>query len=51
VLAKFLFKVSPTDAATLLAVMFLLAAVALIAAWMPARRAAGVDPAVALRYE
>ena len=51
VLAKFLFNVSPTDAATLLAVTFLLAAVALIAAWMPARRAAGVDPAVALRYE
>ncbi len=50
-LAKFLYNVSPTDAATLLGVTFVLAAVALIAAWIPARRAAGVDPAVALRYE
>jgi putative ABC transport system permease protein len=51
VLAKFLFNVSPTDAATLLGATLLLAAVAVTAAWMPARRAAGVDPAVALRYE
>jgi putative ABC transport system permease protein len=51
VLAKFLFNVSPTDAVTLLSVTLLLAGVALMTAWIPARRAAGVDPAVALRYE
>lgn len=51
VLAKFLFNVSPTDTATLVAVSVLLAAVALTAAWIPARRATAVDPAVALIYE
>jgi predicted permease len=46
-----LFGVSRFDPATLLAVMLVLAAVALVACWLPARRASRVDPIVALRHE
>ena len=50
-LASLLFEVRTTDVATLAAIAALLAAVALGASYLPARRAAGVDPTVALRYE
>ena len=46
-----LYDVSPTDAATFAAVPMLLAAVALLASWIPARRAAAVEPLEAIRYE
>ena len=50
-LRSFLFEVSPFDALTFCAVAALMATIALIAAWMPARRAAAVDPMEALRIE
>lgn len=51
VLRSFLFEVAPTDPVTLVAVGLLFVGVALLACWAPARRAAKVDPMVALRYE
>jgi len=46
-----LFEVSPTDPVTVAAVALLLMLVAMLASYIPARRAARVDPMVALRYE
>ena len=50
-IASQLFGVSPLDVITYIAVTVILAAIAAIACWIPARRAARVDPLVALRYE
>jgi putative ABC transport system permease protein len=46
-----LYGVEPRDPATLVTVPLLLITIALVAAWIPARRAMRVDPASALRYE
>jgi predicted permease len=48
---SYLFGVEPHDPATLSGAIALLLAVAILAAWIPARRAAKVDPMEALRYE
>jgi ABC-type lipoprotein release transport system permease subunit len=51
VMGKLLYQTSATDPATFLACALLFAATALAASYIPARRAAGIDPTAALRGE
>jgi len=50
-IGKLLYQVRPADPLTIALVVVLLTAVALLACWAPARRAAAIDPMESLRYE
>jgi putative ABC transport system permease protein len=51
VMATILIGIKPTDPVTFAAIIVFFAAIATLAAWLPARRAASLDPTVALRDE
>jgi ABC-type antimicrobial peptide transport system permease subunit len=48
-IASLLFGTEPTDPITFLAMVLILGAIALLAGYIPARRASGINPMVALR--
>jgi putative ABC transport system permease protein len=50
-ITKLLFGVSATDPLTFTGIAFSLAVISMVACWLPARKAARVDPMIALRYE
>src|SRR5262249_39304472 len=50
-ISSMLFQVSPHDAGVFAIAAAVLAAVSVLACWIPARRAAGVNPLAAIRYE
>jgi putative ABC transport system permease protein len=50
-MAGLLFQVEPSDPTTYVGVAGVLCVAALLSAWLPARRAAGVDPVIAFRTE
>ena len=50
-MSSLLFGVKPTDPATFIITALLLATTALVASYLPARRATKIDPLAALRYE
>jgi ABC-type antimicrobial peptide transport system permease subunit len=50
-ISTFLFQITPTDALTFGMAAAMLAVTALVAVWIPARRAARVDPVKSLRVE
>jgi putative ABC transport system permease protein len=51
VMAAMLYEVRATDPATFATVVLVLLATALVASWLPARRALRIDPVQALRYD
>jgi putative ABC transport system permease protein len=50
-LQELLYQVQPGDPQVIIAIVVLLITVGLLASWIPARRAASIDPMVALREE